>query len=128
MTYAATMYLIYCMNSYCFNLLVIEKWEKLTSANEVYTHLKQIAEDWKEIATQLLPEKHVTIINTIETNSTYCNAAQKALYEVLCKWKQCTKCEQRNWETLCSVAQRNGDVSLEEYMKENHLKGKFSST
>ena len=106
-------------------LLLSGKWKKLKSANEAYSNLKHLAGDWEELATQLLPDKHVSIIKTIKADCHYHDEAQKALYEVLCKWMQCTRCDQRKWATLCDAAKKHNDNSLEEYMQVRDLKGEL---
>ena len=107
-------------------LLLSGKWKELKSANEACYHLKHLAEDWEDLATQLLPDKHVSIINIIKADCHYHDEAQKALYKVLCEWMQCTRCDQRKWSTLCNAAKRYDDNSLEVYMEKHHLEGEFS--
>lgn len=114
------------MYTHCCYAGLIGNWKKLKSANEAYKDLKQIADDWEELATQLLPTTHASVINTIKANCNYHDAAQKALYKVLCKWRECTKSEQRNWETLNNAAKRYDDHTLEKYIKDHYLEGEIS--
>ena len=106
--------------------MLIGNWKKLTSANEAYKDLKQIAAYWEKLATQLLPDEHANVINTIKANCNFRDAAQKALFEVLHKWRDCSTKEHRNWKTLNNVAKKYDDYTLEKYMKDNHLKGEVS--
>ena len=106
--------------------MLIGNWKKLTSPNEAYNDLKQIVEKWEELATQLLPDNHASVIYTIKANCNFRDAAQKALYEVLRKWRDSTTKEYRNWKTLNNAAKKYEDYTLEEYMKCHNLKGEVS--
>ena len=97
----------------------------MKSANEAYSNLKHLAEDWGDLAIQLLPDKHVSIIKTIKADCHYHDEAQKALHKVLCKWMQYTRSDQRKWATLCDAAKKYDDNSLEVYMKDHHLEGEL---
>ena len=88
--------------------------------------LKPVEYQWKKLALLLLKEGLIYNVNTIESTSFHNNAPKEALDEVLKEWHTNTKTAVRTWQTLCNIAKKYGDVSLEQYMQKMALKVSFS--
>ena len=83
--------------------------------------LRPIAPDWEELAGCLLKDKADEKIKSIYADCFNNDAANKALNKTVMKWLPRTTRDKRTWKTLCEVAGKWGDLTLEQYMKENHL-------
>lgn len=92
--------------------------------------LQPVDSSWKKLARYLLPEEQRKV-ESIEGECFHENTYHEALDDVFVKWLGITRKAKRTWQTLCSFAEeynkekKKKDESLEKYMKENNLKGKF---
>jgi len=83
--------------------------------------LRPIAADWEELAVCLLKDKADEKIKLINADCFNNNTANKALNKTIMAWICRTTRDKRTWKTLCEVAGKWGDMTLEQYLKVNHL-------
>ena len=82
--------------------------------------LQPIESKWDTLAVYLLNEELHHEIDTIRSNNLP-RATEKAFTDVLKKWKNCTPRAKRIWQTLCDIAAKHGDKSINQYMLTNSL-------
>ena len=83
--------------------------------------LKPLDADWKELANYLLKEKNDERIKSIDANCSTDKVGNKALNEAVLTWRRRTASDKRKWSTLCEVAGKWGDKTLEEYLNTEKL-------
>ena len=76
---------------------------------------------WEQLAHHLIKEHEVTAIKSQGYQS---NAGDKALVEAIKTWSKRTAREHRKWRTLRTVAEKRGDKTLPQFLKDNKLSGK----
>ena len=88
--------------------------------------LRSIAANWEDLAVFLLKDKADEKIKLINADCFNTNAANKALNKTIMAWIPRTTRDKRTWKTLCEVAGKWGDMTLEQYLKVNHLARKYN--
>ena len=83
--------------------------------------LQPVEAKWEQFAHHLIKEHEVTAIKAQCYQS---DASDKALVEAIKIWSSRTKREHRTWRTLLTVAEKCGDKTLPQFLKDNNLSGK----
>lgn len=87
-------------------------------------HLLQPVEtSWKSLADYLLKKESEHKIATIEADCFHDTSSDNALRDVIVKWRESTVEANRIWRTLCVVAKKCNDNSLEHYITVNGIQG-----
>jgi len=77
--------------------------------------------DWKELATYLLKDKIDERIKSIDASCSNSKVGNKALNEAVLSWRRRTTRDKCTWKTLCEVAGKWGDKTLEQYLNAHQL-------
>ena len=80
--------------------------------------------DWKEFATYLLKDKVDARIKSIDATCSISKVGNKALNEAVLSWTRRTTRDKRTWKTLCEVASKWEDKTLEQYLNDKKLECK----
>ena len=103
------------------HLTVSRQWKPFDLAT-AYLLLRPVNADWEDLATCLFPKDKVAErIRSINADCFGNDAANKALKKTVMKWTSRTTSDQRKWKTLCEVAKKWGDLTLEQYLDKHHL-------
>ena len=103
------------------HLTVSRQWIPFDLAT-AYLLLRPVNADWEDLATCLFPKDKVAErIRSINADCFGNDAANKALKKTVMKWTSRTTSDQRKWKTLCEVAKKWGDLTLEQYLDKHHL-------
>jgi len=84
--------------------------------------LQPIEADWEELAS-FLGMEHV--VKSIKADCLHKDAHEKALFEAIKMWLSRTEREHRKWSTLYTIAEKWGDNTLSQFLKNHDLSGKY---
>ena len=101
------------------------KWNPLQPATMLRL-LQPVESSWKTLAAYLLIDDYK--IANIEAESFHNSASENALRDVLAKWRQSTGQANQTWQTLCVVARKCKDKSLESYITAKGLQSEIYFT
>ena len=103
------------------DVIITESWKKM-EFNDLLRLLQPVEAQWDILGSYLVPDHEV---EAIRANNFQSNAPDRAIFEAVLKWMRCTVREHRTWHALLSVAEKLGDNTGPQFLKDNGLKGEY---